>query len=207
MGYARAGRQSGWLKKHLQIAILLCVSMTAVLVAVAGWHWTRFLIHYFGKSTRYDAMILEAGRRNGVDPRLLKAVIWQESRFRLNERGSRGEIGLMQLMPRFAVRDWAASKQLPIPDNGVLVDPTLNIEIGSWYLGRAMRRWDAYEDAVSLALSEYNAGITRADAWKPTESNAMIRNRIDIRSTRDYIDAISERFDYYKHHWDVDQEN
>ena len=52
-------------------------------------------------------MIEQAGLRNGVDPCLLKAVIWRESRFDRTAIGSKGEVGLMQVMPKYAGLEWA----------------------------------------------------------------------------------------------------
>ena len=47
----------------------------------------------------YDRFILKAGTRNRIDPALIKAVVWRESRFNHIAKGGKGEIGLMQIMP------------------------------------------------------------------------------------------------------------
>ena len=65
-----------------------------------------------------------------VDPALLKAVIWRESKYNASEIGGKGEIGLMQIMVDRAASDWARVKKYPLPSAGALYDPELNIEIG-----------------------------------------------------------------------------
>jgi len=123
---------------------------------------------------------MNAGLRNGVDPCLLRAVIWKESKFDRSVIGSKGEIGLMQVMQKYAAHDWAEAHRTQIPSPGALSDPEFNIEVGSWYLGRALKRWKEYNDCVALALCEYNAGYVRADSWKPANKADSVLERISI---------------------------
>lgn len=170
--------------------LLFLFGIPAILIAFFAWQGIRYGLRFFEKYNRYDSMIEAAGRRNGVDPALLKAVIWRESRFDRNARGTKGEVGLMQIMVQFAAKDWADAHKRPAPTKGALSDPELNIEIGSWYLGRALRRWADYREATALALCEYNAGPTRAEAWKPPDKNGTVIDRIDISSTVSYVTVI-----------------
>ncbi|MBO4490013.1 MAG: lytic transglycosylase domain-containing protein [Lentisphaeria bacterium] len=181
-------------KKRLtggQAAFLLFLfGIPAILAGVLIWEGVCFCRRYFDRYQRYDSIIEAAGRRNGVDPALLKAVIWRESRFDRDATGTKGEVGLMQIMVQFAARDWADAHKRPAPTKGALSDPELNIEIGSWYLGRALRRWAEYREGTALALCEYNAGLTRAEAWKPPDKNGTVIDRIDIASTASYVTVI-----------------
>ena len=170
-------------------------------MGVGIWKAASFITSYADRSSRYDKMIVAAGRRNGVYPPLLKAVIWKESRFDASARGSKGEIGLMQVMPQSAVKDWENTFQRQVPSDGALMDPALNIEIGSWFLGRALDRWKDYNEAEALALCEYNAGIQRAESWKPLLHDGKVMPNIDIESTRKYVRDILERRDKYAHEW------
>ena len=136
-----------------------------------------------------------------MDPCLIKAVIWKESRFDKRARGLKGEVGLMQIMPDLAAADWARIKGFPAPSRGALYDPELNIEIGSWYLGRALRKWRAYRENIPMALSEYNAGARRVNQWKPVSRDGAFRERIAIPSTRDYVDEIMVKYQDYRRNW------
>ena len=183
------------------VFLLLMFAMIGILMGIGVWKAGSFIVSYADRSSRYDKMIVAAGRRNGVYPPLLKAVIWKESRFDASARGSKGEIGLMQVMPQSAVKDWENAFQRQVPSDGALMDPALNIEIGSWFLGRALDRWKDYNEAEALALCEYNAGIQRAESWKPLLHDGKVLPNIDIESTRKYVRDILERRDKYAHEW------
>ena len=184
---------------------MVLVSAAALLAAFGVWKVWIFIQEYRASQYAYDEIILEAAARNGVDPNLVKAVIWRESRFRPYVRGSSGEIGLMQIMPDKAAVDWAKRNGQPVPSRGALFTPRLNIEIGSWYLANAMRRWSRYKDQLVLALCEYNAGITRASAWKPVDRNGDVRSRITISSTLSYVNSILEKYEEYQTTWIKDR--
>ncbi|MBP5586690.1 MAG: transglycosylase SLT domain-containing protein [Lentisphaeria bacterium] len=183
------------------VFLLLLFAVIGILMGVGVWKAGSAISSYLDRSSRYDKMIVAAGRRNGVYPPLLKAVIWKESRFDASARGSKGEIGLMQVMPQSAVKDWEKAFQRQVPSDGALMDPALNIEIGSWFLGRALDRWKDYNEAETLALCEYNAGIQRADSWKPLLHDGEVMPNIDIESTRKYVKEILERREKYEHEW------
>ena len=183
------------------VLLLLLFAMVGILMGVGVWKAGSFIMNYADRSSRYDKLIVNAGRRTGVYPPLLKAVIWKESRFDASARGSKGEIGLMQIMPQSAVKDWETAFRRQVPSEGTLMDPELNIEIGSWFLGRALNRWKDYNEAESLALCEYNAGIQRAESWKPLLHDGKVLPNIDIESTRKYVREILERRDQYEREW------
>lgn len=199
MGYHRKKSNR---KQYATLIMLVLIVLAAGVVGLC-WKGITMMRTYSGKNSDYDQIILEAARRNQVDPRLLKAVIWRESRFDPYTRGKAGEIGLMQIMPDKAVIDWAKAKGREIPYRGALFDPELNIEIGSWYLGRAIRRWNRYRDCHVLALCEYNAGLTRANKWKPADPGAAARDKISIATTRSYVNEILYRYETYKQTWDI----
>lgn len=167
-------------------------------VGLSSWYLYQSYYPLFSTRVDYSPLIKDAAQRYEIDPCLLKAVIWQESRFRPNIKGKHNEIGLMQIRPEYgAASDWAAEKNIELPCEGVLYQPELNIEIGAWYLGRALKRWSAYKYQYELALSEYNAGLKGMKPWVPDTLEGEVVERITIPSTKAYIKSIMAKYQEY----------
>lgn len=99
-----------------------------------------------------DVIILRAGKQYGVDPRLLHAVIWQESKYKVQARSHAGAQGLMQMIP-------ATARRFGCTD---VYDPEANIQAGTRYLRFLLKRFNGN---VSLALAGYNAGEGSVDKY------------------------------------------
>ena len=131
------------------------------------------LAGYTTGNTTIDALIVDSGRRNSVDPLLLYSIMHQESTFKPRAMSHKGARGLMQLMPGTAARFGVTS----------IWDPKQNIEGGTRYM-----RWllDKFDGNVNLALAGYNAG-----------EGAVMKygNRIPPYSeTQEYVRRISKRY-------------
>ena len=148
-----------------------------------------------------DAPILAAARRYGVAPALVKAVVWRESRFNAEARGSKGEIGLMQVLLNAAGRDWTDAQRLPplAPQN--LLDPATNTLIGAWYLEKLIKRYSDTDNPLPYALADYNAGRGNVLKWKQgraaTNSAAFIR-QIGFPGTKSYVQIVLRRYQHYQ---------
>jgi hypothetical protein len=122
------------------------------------------------KTSSSPNLVAQAALAHGVDPRLLEAVAWQESRGRMNAISVKGALGVMQLMPGTAAE--------------LGVNPTDladNIRGGAMYLRRQLDRFGS----VPLALAAYNAGpgaVIRYGGVPP------------YRETRDYVSKIMQRW-------------
>ena len=149
----------------------------------------------------YDNLIFDAAKRNRLDQNLVRAVIWRESRFDPKAKGLKGEVGLMQIMPgsAYAAADWARAHRRKIPSIQALQNPKLNIEIGCWYLGRALRRYRHYKEAAILALCEFKDGARTTANWLPDDRYAAVAPGISNQGTRRYIRDIMRRYYYYRY--------
>ena len=202
------------LRRFLKIGGLLFL-----LAAVAGaWWYTHSADPRYDATEllcwqryhRYDAMIREVARSRELDPLLVKALIWRESRFHPEKHGLSGERGLMQVGPA-AASEWAKAERPGglTPDD--LLDPRTNVQAGTWLLARALHRWQAStSDPVPFALAEYNAGHSRVQRWaaadpdKAREGQGLLPGsegfvtHITIGSTRQYVETVMGRWQFYR---------
>jgi hypothetical protein len=113
-----------------------------------------------------DLLITRTGRNLGVDPRLIHAVIWQDSKYKPSAESHAGAQGLIQLMP-------AAAKRFGCEDRN---DAAQNVMAGTKYLRFLLKRFDGN---VTLALAAYNAGEGNVDKYEGVppfgETEAYVR--------------------------------
>jgi soluble lytic murein transglycosylase len=214
MALFQSQNQKGWIEKAglflLKVSLLLVLSCAAaVAYLVIRSHDPVYVLRELKDWTdyrRFDALIVKVAREYDLDPRLIKAVVWRESRFQADMTGRNGERGLMQVS-EIAARDWAAAKGVRGLRPEQMLIPEMNLEIGTWYLSKAVQRWNAEDNAVPFALAEYNAGKSRVDRWVRTASQKKggqpvtaetFQDCIDFPSTARYVRTILARYDFYK---------
>jgi soluble lytic murein transglycosylase len=162
----------------------------AAWIILAGmlWVWGAF----YWRIHAYDAAIAKASQEYRVDARLIRAVIWKESRFHSHKVGKVGEIGLMQVTLD-AAREWAQANQQTNFSRNDLFRPEVNIRAGTWYLGRAIKYWSAKPNPLPYALAEYNAGRSNASRWAANDdndANKFWNNITYTNTTRRYVQDI-----------------
>jgi soluble lytic murein transglycosylase len=151
---------------------------------------------------RYDQLIRSVAIAHRLDPMLVKAVVWRESRFDPKKYGTARERGLMQVSEK-AANEWARENKVANFNVEQLFDPKTNLEAGTWYLRRAFEHWETQSDPMPFALAEYNAGASRAQRWSGGDGvlavppQTFLRN-INFPGTRKYVDSIIERYEFYQ---------
>ena len=150
---------------------------------------------------RYDRLIQTVALEHQVDPMLVKAVVWRESRFDPRKYGSHGERGLMQITDK-AANEWVRENKVAGFYVDQLFEPKTNLEAGTWYLHRAMQHWKHEPDPLPFALAEYNAGASRAQRWSANDAadasvHSFLKN-IDFSGTRKYVESIIDRYKFYQ---------
>ena len=135
----------------------------------------------------YEQIVRGHARNYQLDPALLAAVIYQESKFRADAKSESGAIGLMQLQPQTAqgIAIRTGGSRLQTSD---LYNPEINIRYGSWYLRHLL---DKYDDEKT-ALAAYNAGQRNVDEWRAEGKE------IQFPETRAYVDRVEELKGIYR---------
>ena len=138
---------------------------------------------------RHEDVIRQQSRDKNLDPALVAAVIYRESKFR-DVTSSAGAKGLMQILPSTAqfIAHRSGGTQFEVRD---LADPQINISYGSWYLRYLLDRYDGNEVA---AVAAYNAGHERVDDWG---GGRLTLDDIRFAETEDYArDVMDKRGEY-----------
>lgn len=167
-------------------AILL---LLALAIGLSQWWRWRSREH------RYDHLIREVASLLEVDPALIKAIVWRESRFRADARGGAGELGLMQLQETAAM-EWADAQKLVAFDHAQCLDARTNLLAGTFYLRRLLKRYTDTDNPVPYALADYNAGRTRVLKWNGglAETNsALFIEQIGFPATQEYVRQVMRR--------------
>jgi soluble lytic murein transglycosylase len=143
----------------------------------------------------FESEFVAAARQNGIDDTVLLAIARQESRFSPTIVSSAGATGLMQLMP--ATARWVA-KQLGRNDfkPAMIADVDVNTQFGAYYFKYWLDRLDGRQ---VLATAAYNAGPSRAQAWRPASSieGAAWVESIPFNETRDYVKKVLANAMFY----------
>ena len=105
-----------------------------------------------------ETIVAEA-RRNGLEPNLVLAVMYVESRYHNYAVSPVGALGLMQVMPATGEE---LARRLGVKWYGpqTLFDPIVNVQLGTAYLAQLIARYDG---DVATALAAYNWGPGHID--------------------------------------------
>lgn len=164
------------------------------------WGWYDRAVHTANRARLHDDMDLrfpvvweEQFKQNageqGVDLAFAYAISRKESAFNPDARSPVGALGLMQVMPGTGA---LVSKRLGLaaPSNARLVDPDLNLKLGSAYLAQMLERFDGN---LIMATAAYNAGPGRVEGWRKANAGqpaAVWIENITFGETRDYVKSV-----------------
>jgi len=137
--------------------------------------------------TPFRELVLARSREVGLDPAYVYGLIRQESRFIPDARSSVGAAGLMQLMPNTA--RWMAKKIALDYKPDQIVDPTLNVALGTSYLKLVL---DDFGGSQAMAAAAYNAGPSRPRRWRegPQIEPSIWAENIPFNETREYVKKV-----------------
>jgi soluble lytic murein transglycosylase len=148
---------------------------------------------------RHDDIIRQQAADKDLDPALIAAVIYEESRFR-DQTSHAGARGLMQITPDTA--DFIARRSGGVQfTQADLATPQINIAYGAWFLRYLIDHYDGNE---TLAIAAYNAGQTNVDRWvyqAGGEESFDAARDVPFPETRAYVANVQERRGEYREHY------
>jgi soluble lytic murein transglycosylase len=170
----------------LAAAAVVAAALLVVHVTMPSWYvrvmpaWVARRVYPLQQASAIDV----AAAKYRLDPALVAAVIYQESRFHQATTSPRGAVGLMQLLPstaqEIARRTGGESFVL-----GDLKAPGINILYGCNYLRFLL---DLFHGSVTEALAAYNAGVANVQAWIAADAGRQLSAAdIPFAETRSYV--------------------
>ena len=146
----------------------------------------------FWPKDEHGALIEEVAQEAGVDAELVKAIVWHESAFDAGKQHD-GGYGLMQIGAGTGI-EWAAVHGVETFMVTDLLDARTNLQAGTWYLARALRRWRETDDAVVFALADYAAGPESVRSWAgDSKRSANLVEAIRGTPAADFVSKVLER--------------
>ncbi len=147
---------------------------------------------------KYKEIIKREAEKYSLDPYLVTAVIYVESKFKSEAVSNKGAKGLMQIMPKTGV--WIS--EMLREDNFKVSDlylPKVNIRYGCWYLGQLNKK---FSNNLTTVLAAYNGGEGNVDKWlvdKRWDGTLANISQVPFSETRRYINKVlqmKQRYEY-----------
>src|SRR3954462_7041651 len=184
--------------RRRRIAAVLAAALVASLAVALAWPSFHHAVREIALPLRHEDIIRQQARDKGLDPALIAAVIYAESRFRDGQTSAAGAQGLMQITPATArmIARKSGGVSFTVRDLGT---PQVNIAYGSWYLRYLMGRYAGNE---TFALAAYNAGEGNVDRWigRARQRNEDLTiDAIPFSETRTYVQRVLIAERQYRH--------
>jgi soluble lytic murein transglycosylase len=196
---ARTRRGAIAARRRLVLAaagVLVAASVTAGVIVGAGPLGEA--VREITLPLRHDDIIRQQAAEKNLDPALVAAVIYEESKFR-DQTSHAGARGLMQITPataEFIARQSGGTRF--VQDD--LATPQINISYGTYYLRYLL---DGYDQKEAPAVAAYNAGHGNVDRWVRAAGGTDRFQLDDIRfpETRAYVENVLNRRGEYRDHY------
>lgn len=177
------GRRGGHRLRGTGVAIaaVVAIGLVAIVVGPGLDHTVRRL----ALPLSHEQIIREQAAAKHIDPALIAAVIYAETKFDPRTSAAGAE-GLMQILPSTArfLAHMSGGVSFTTSDLGT---PAINVAYGSYYLRYLL---DHYGDEEMLTLAAYNAGLANVDRWVAranAEGRRLTIDGIPFAETRAYV--------------------
>ena len=166
------------------VAAVVLFALLVGLIVTQADHAVRRL----GLPLTDASVIREQAAKKHLDPALIAAVIYAETKFDPRP-SSAGAEGLMQILPATAyfIAHLSGGDRFTASD---LATPSINVAYGSYYLRYLLDHYDGNE---MLAVAAYNGGWANVDSWvarASAEGRRLTVGAIPFPETRAYVQRV-----------------
>ncbi len=144
----------------------------------------------------YSDSVYRFSKQFDIPSQLVWGIMRAESSYKKDVMSPVGAVGLMQLMQATAQRV-AGLMNEKLQDPRLLLEPDVNIKLGSRYLARLMRQ---FENSIPLVAASYNGGPHRVKSWLISfgqiDMDEFIEH-IPFLETRNYVKRVISNYNLY----------
>jgi soluble lytic murein transglycosylase-like protein/outer membrane protein assembly factor BamD (BamD/ComL family) len=144
----------------------------------------------------FEEEIVRQSAAHGADPRLVRSIMREESRFEPRARSAASARGLLQLITTTA-REVGKALGLVDVSSEDLYDPAVAIRIGARYVADLQREFGGDPYATAAA---YNAGPNQARLWArlaPGPGHDYFLSSVNFDETKDYVRKVMNSYERY----------
>jgi soluble lytic murein transglycosylase len=157
--------------------------------------------YYSDYPIQFQSHVIREGKKRGVDPRFLLAIMKQESSFRSGAKSPAGARGLLQLVYDTAIKfNKKAGYPNLRPDD--LYDPATNIAIGAEYIKFLKDEFGGLYEGIAAS---YNGGEDNALRWlnrsKPKDPG-IFTAEIGFAESKNYVYKVMTNYRVYRELYD-----
>ena len=140
-----------------------------------------------GSAVKKYPYISADGRKNTINPALIKALIYVESRGKPDAKSTAGAYGLTQIMPQTARLLGCRYETLNVPENAVGCSVKFMAALLTYNKGDLVK-----------TLSGYNGGTYSTES-RPTEKSGGLAGKIyENPETKRYVVSVLQMFEFFK---------
>jgi soluble lytic murein transglycosylase len=191
-----AVRRQAVARRRRRRALSVVVLGAVIVLGILALPLARKAVNELGLPLRYQDVIRQQAAQKHLDPALIAAVIYAETKFDPRP-SSAGAQGLMQLMPQTALflAHRSGATTFRVSDLG---RPDVNIAYGSYYLRYLL---DEYHGHLITALAAYNGGESNVNQWianARADGRTMTIDDIPFAETRAYVRNVLQKQQDYR---------
>jgi soluble lytic murein transglycosylase len=153
--------------------------------------------------TPYRAAVLRFAKTRGVDPRLVLAVMKEESQFKPRAKSPAAARGLLQLTLDTAAK-YAPRARVDHLTENQLYEPDVSIAIGSVYLAELNRLFSNLPEAVAAS---YNGGEDNVARWVKRAKHddpGVFAAEVGFAETKTYVFKVMSSYRAYQQLYTAD---
>lgn len=151
----------------------------------------------------YSFQVVKEAKKRGLDPRLVLAIMKTESAFKPNAKSPSAARGLLQLTIDAAQKYGKSAGINQVTDEG-LYQPSVNIAIGSEYIGQLSRMFAGLSEAIAAAYNGGEDNVARWLARSNQNDEGVFAAEVGFTESKNYVFKVMSYYRAYRQLYTAD---